>query len=146
MKTVNRSARIRIVAAAACLVSGAVLVAVAIAAPPATIRGNVDAANRIGGGAVLDVYGWAADEKTGAPVQRVEVLFNGKVAAVATLGLSRPDVVQALKRRAVLKSGWNARIDLRKQPRGSYRLTARAFNAKGESAPLIIAKVDIRVP
>lgn len=95
---------------------------------------------------MLDVAGWAADDKTGAPVQKVEVLLNDRVAATAQLGLARKDVVAALRRNDFLRSGWSTRIDLRKYPPGTYRLTARAFSAPGKSGPLAIAKVDIRIP
>jgi hypothetical protein len=129
---------------------GTALTAVAPAAQPArttTIRGNVDAANRLPGNKnVLDVAGWAADDRGGAPVQKVEILLNDRLAAIAQLGGPRKDVVQALKRNDFLRSGWAARIDLGKYPAGSYRLTARAFNARGEYGPLAIAKLDIRVP
>lgn len=128
---------------------GAALAAVAPAQPArtTTIRGNVDAANRLPSNRnLLDVAGWAADDRLGAPVQRVEILLNNRIAGVAQLGGPRKDVVQALKRNDFLRSGWAARIDLGRYPAGSYRLTARAFNSRGESGPLAIARLDIRVP
>jgi hypothetical protein len=115
-------------------------------APATTIRGNVDAAKRIPGKSILDVAGWAADSRSGAPVQKVEILLNGRLAGVAQLGHVRRDVAQALKRNDYLRAGWSARIDLGRYPAGSYRLTARAFNSRGESGPLAIAKLDVRVP
>lgn len=111
-----------------------------------SIRGNVDAATKTGGGAMLDVAGWAADDRTGAPVQKVEVLLNDRVVAAAQLGLVRKDVAQTLHRNDFLRSGWSARIDLRKYLPGTYRLTARASNARGESGALAIARVEIRIP
>lgn len=146
MTNVFRMTVFRVVPVSLALCGLAGLSASAAPAAKTTIRGNVDVGTRTAGGTVLDVVGWAADDRTGAPVQKVEILFNDRVAAIAQLGAPRPDVAKSLGRKDFLRSGWNARVDLKKYPPGTYRLSARAFNAQGQSGPLAIAKVEIRIP
>lgn len=114
--------------------------------PPSTVMGWIDAANRPAGSSTLDVAGWAADARSGAPVAKVELLLNGKVVGTAQTGEARRDVVQGMKRPDFLKSGWKARLDLKGMRAGTYRLTARAWNNRGESAPLNTGSVDVRIP
>lgn len=115
-------------------------------APPSTLMGWIGPVSYVAGQRNLDLSGWAADARSGAPVARVEILFNDKVVGRADLGEARRDVVQTMRRSDFLKSGWKARIDLKAVRPGKYRVTARAWNARGESAPLNTGPVDIQVP
>lgn len=115
-------------------------------APPSTVTGWIGPVNHVAGLPVLNLTGWSGDARSGAPVARVEILFNDKVVGLAVLGEARRDVVQALKRSDFLKSGWKARIDLKGLRPGTYRLAARAWNQRGESALLNTGPVDIRIP
>ncbi|HEX9147801.1 MAG TPA: hypothetical protein VF958_01445 [Thermoanaerobaculia bacterium] len=119
------------------------------AAPPKpvpTVMGWVDKATHAPGSGILDVAGWAADSRTGAPVARVEILLNERVVGLASTGEVRRDVVGIFKRNDYAKAGWKARIDLKAVRPGKYRVTARAWNARGESAVLNTGPVDIQVP
>ena len=116
------------------------------AAPPSTVMGWIGPVSYVAGQPNLSRNGWAADARTGAPVARVEILFNDKVVGRAELGEARRDVVQTLRRPDFLKSGWKARVELKGMRSGTYRLTARAWNARGESALLNTGPVDIKVP
>jgi hypothetical protein len=120
------------------------------AAPPAkpapTVMGWIDMAKHAPGSGVLEVAGWAADVRTGAPIARVEILLNDKVVGIASTGEVRPDVVKAMKRNDFAKAGWKARIDLKGVRPGTYRVAARGWNARGESAVLNTGPVDIKVP
>jgi hypothetical protein len=115
-------------------------------APPSTVTGWIGPVNHVTGSPVLNLTGWAGDARSGAPVARVEILFNDKVVGLAELNEARRDVVQALKRPDFLKSGWKARIDLKGLRPGTYRLAARAWNPRGESNFLNTGPVDIRIP
>lgn len=114
--------------------------------PPPAVIGWIDSANRPAGTSSVEVAGWAADPRSGAPVAKVELLLNGKVVGVARTGEPRRDVMQTLKRPDFLKSGWKARIDLKGMRAGTYRLTGRAWNPRGESALLNTGPIDIRIP
>lgn len=124
------------------------------ATPPApakaartTVYGFVDSAKRLATSPTLDVTGWAADDRAGAPVAKVEILLNDKVVGIAHLGEVRRDVAQTYRRKDLLNSGWKAFIDLKGRPAGKYRLTARAWNARGQSAVLNTPfPMDVRVP
>lgn len=115
-------------------------------APPvaSTIRGNVDVVRKTPDGKFLDLMGWAADLRTGS-VQKVEIRLNDKPVGVAQLGLARPDVAQTLRRQDLARSGWTAKVDLTRMPRGIYRVSAYAFSG-GASAPLAMGKVEFRLP
>lgn len=113
-------------------------------APVVTVTGWVDSVKQ--GPGFVDVAGWAADSRTGTPVARIEILLNDKVVGTATTGVLRPDVAQAMKRNDYSKAGWKAHVDLKGVKPGSYRLTARGWNARGESVPLNSGPVNLRVP
>ncbi|MEO8348437.1 MAG: hypothetical protein ABI610_05950 [Acidobacteriota bacterium] len=114
--------------------------------PPSTIVGWIDSSKRPAGSSTLDVVGWAADARSGSPVAKVELLLNGKVVGTAQTGEARRDVAQVMKRSDFLKSGWKARLELKGMKAGTYRLTARAWNNRGESAPLNTGPLDVRIP
>jgi hypothetical protein len=114
------------------------------AAPVVTVIGWVDAVKQ--GPGFVDVAGWAADSRSGAPVARIEILLNDKVVGTATTGVVRPDVAQAMKRNDYSKAGWKAHVDLKNVKPGSYRLTARGWNARGESVQLNSGPVNLRIP
>lgn len=115
-------------------------------APPSTVMGWIGPVNHVTGSRFLNLTGWAADARSGGPVARVEILLNDKVVGNAVVGDARRDVVQALKRPDFLKSGWKAEVDLKAVRPGTYRLAARAWNARGESALLNTGSVNIKVP
>ena len=114
--------------------------------PPPTVMGWIDSSKRAAGSSTLDVVGWAADARTGSPVAKIEILLNGKVVGTAQTGDVRRDVAQTMKRPDYLKSGWKARLDLKGMKAGTYRLTARAWNSRGESGPLNTGPLDVRLP
>jgi hypothetical protein len=114
--------------------------------PPPTVMGWIDSSKPAAGSSMLDVVGWAADARTGSPVAKVELLLNGKVVATAQTGEVRRDVAQTMKRPDYLKSGWKARLDLKGMKAGTYRLTARAWNSRGESGLLNTGPLDVRLP
>lgn len=114
--------------------------------PPPTVMGWIDSSKRAAGSSTVDVLGWAADARTGSPVAKVELLLNGKVVGTAQTGEARRDVAQTMKRPDFLKSGWKARLDLKGMKAGTYRLTARAWNNRGESASLNTGPLDVRIP
>jgi hypothetical protein len=114
------------------------------AAPVATLIGWVDSVKQAPGS--VDVAGWAADSRSGAPVARIEILLNDKVVGTATTGIVRPDVAQTMKRNDYSRAGWKAHVDLKGMKPGTYRLTARGWNARGESAQLNSGPVNLRVP
>lgn len=120
------------------------------AAPPAkpapTVMGWIDSVKHAPGSGVLELAGWAADARSGAPVARVEILLKDKVVGLANTGEARPDVVKAIKRNDFARAGWKARVDLKSVHPGKYRVTARAWNTRGESAILNTGPVDIQVP
>ncbi len=124
----------------------AALKAAAKRAPAPTVLGWIDSSRRPPGSSTLDVTGWAADARSGSPVAKVELLLNGKVVGTAQTGEPRRDVAQVMKRPDFLKSGWKARIDLKGMRAGTYRLGARAWNNRGESAPLNTGPLDVRIP
>lgn len=111
-----------------------------------TVMGWIDKATHAPGSGVLEVAGWAADSRTGAPVAKVEVFLSGRVVGLANTGEVRPDVVGVFKRNDFSKAGWKARIALKGVAPGKYRVTARAWNARGESATLNTGPFDIQVP
>lgn len=114
---------------------------------PAVIYGFIDSARRLTTSPTLDVTGWAADDRAGAPVAKVEILLNGSVAGVAHLGEVRRDVAQTYRRKDLLNSGWKAFIDLKGRAAGVYRVTARAWNGRGQSALLNTPfPMEIRIP
>lgn len=113
-------------------------------AAPSTIRGNVDIVRKIQGGKVLELFGWAADFRTGS-VQKVEIRLNDKPVGLAQLGLGRVDVARTFRRNDLLKSGWTAKVDLSRMPPGTYRVSAQAWSGV-VSAPLAMGKVEFRVP
>ena len=114
--------------------------------PAPTVLGWIDSSKRPAGSSTLDVTGWAADARSGSPVAKVELLLNGKVVGTAQTGEARRDVAQVMKRPDFLKSGWKAKIDLKGMQAGTYRLSARAWNNRGESAPLNAGPLDVRIP
>jgi hypothetical protein len=115
-------------------------------ASPSTIMGWIGPVNHVTGSRFLNLTGWAADARSGGPAARVEILLNDKVVGQAVVGEVRRELVQALKRPDFLKSGWKAEVDLKAVRTGTYRLAARAWNARGESAFLNTGPVNIKVP
>jgi len=82
-------------------------------------------------GRTLVIEGWAADEKHGAPVARVEVFVDGVPVGDAVLGLPRPDVRDDTGREDFLASGWQLQLDTGRFSPGEHRVTAVAYNRAG---------------
>jgi hypothetical protein len=104
------------------------------------IHGGIDLAQVRPNGQVLLVSGWAADVRDGAPVQKVEILLDGKVVASAKLGLARKDVAQSFQRAEFTKSGWVAEADIRGLRSVDYQLSVRATNRRGQTVALSAGK------
>ena len=107
----------------------------AVSTEGATIQGGIDYAKWVGPGR-LEVAGWVADTRSGAPVSRVELLLNGRAIGRARLGIERPDVSTTLGRKDYLRSGWLAQIAVTSFRPGRYRLTAAARSRRGETGEL----------
>src|SRR5260370_32928884 len=56
------------------------------------IAGNTSGGSTVVQGSTLWVAGWAADTRTGSPVQSVTVFVDGANVGTATLGIARSDV------------------------------------------------------
>jgi hypothetical protein len=84
-------------------------------------------------------FGWAADNKEGAPVKKVMVYIDKKLVGQAKLGLARPDVTGAMKKSDWGKSGWElgVKISLNK---GMHTAYAVAYNKKDAKKLLINEK------
>jgi len=104
-----------------------------------TVIGFVDSADVVAGTNTITVRGWAGDLATGAPVQNVIVTVDGVFSVFSTLGVSRPDVAQALNRPDFTNSGWTATIFF-SSPVGSHVFTASATGSSG-TAPLSGVKI-----
>ena len=102
----------------------------------ANLQGGIDYARWIGAPGRLEVAGWAADARDGAPVSRIELRLNGRAIGQGRLGLERPDVSKTLRRKDFLRSGWSAQIAVTGFRPGRYRLTALAWTRRGESQEL----------
>ncbi|HXE75109.1 MAG TPA: glycosyltransferase family 39 protein [Candidatus Xenobia bacterium] len=94
-------------------------------------------------GNVLVIEGWAADEKHGAPVARVEVFLDDRSVGDANLGLLRPDVRNSTGRDDFLPSGWQVLLDVRRLPPGEHRVTAVAYDRAGTARRLSIPRTVI---
>lgn len=79
----------------------------------------------------LVIEGWAADEKHGAPVARVQVFVDNLPAGDAALNLPRPDVRDNTGRDDFLASGWRLQLDASRFSPGEHRVTAVAYNRLG---------------
>lgn len=100
------------------------------------LEGRVDVVRLSPSGRNLEIGGWAADRRTGAPVAKVEIRLNDRVVALARVGLPRKDVAGTLRRSDYLPSGWTAQIDVTGFRRGNYDLTVFASSSAGEKVSL----------
>jgi RHS repeat-associated protein len=75
----------------------------------------------------------------GAPLSRVEIELDGQYVGLATLGISRPDVVAVYNRPDFLNSGWSFTGTVTNVDPGMHSITARAYTQSGGSflVPLI---------
>jgi RHS repeat-associated protein len=84
------------------------------------------------GGTIL-ATGWAADNEDGAPVAKVEVLLDGNVLGLATLGGSRPDVASAYNRPDFINSWWGFTGSIGMVTPGTHIIAAVAYDWSGNS-------------
>lgn len=101
----------------------------------ASLQGGIDYAKWIGPER-LEVAGWVADMRDGAPVSRLDLRLDGRAIGKARLGLERPDVSTTLRRKDYLRSGWLAQVDVKGFRPGRFRLTATARSRRGEAQRL----------
>lgn len=107
----------------------------AVSTEGASLQGGIDYAKWIGPGR-LEVAGWVADMRDGAPVSRLDLRLDGRAIGQARLGLERPDVSTTLRRKDYLRSGWLAQVDIKGFRPGRFRLTATARSRRGETQQL----------
>jgi len=103
------------------------------------IDGAVNASDRtttIPQNGTLAASGWAADQEDGSPVARVEVRIDGTTVGTATLGVSRPDVANALGDARYTNSGWRLTYNIGTLVVGTHTVTAVAFDSAGVSTAL----------
>jgi hypothetical protein len=77
------------------------------------------------------VVGWAADAENEEPADKVLLVINGKPAARAFYGIRRPDVSRAFENDALLLTGWEAFIDVRKLDEGVHELSIQVLSEDG---------------
>ncbi len=77
------------------------------------------------------VFGWAADSDNGAPVSRVDVYIDGTLEGEATLGITRSDVTDTLRRQDYARSGWSLRIPASSLIPGTHFVAATATGPSG---------------
>ena len=107
--------------------------------PPLGWLGEVKGDPKVDGN--IAVNGWAADLEDGAPVQKIEVLIDDRVVAIANpINLDRPDVVAAMHRDDYLRSGWGATVFLTGVVPGKRRISAVAYDSQGAKAELLGAR------
>ncbi len=104
--------------------------------------GYVDTATDINGNTTIPyngnviVSGWAADNEDTAPVTKVEIFIDGKLAGTATLGGDRADVATYFNNPAFLKSGWTATIGLASYGAGPHTVSAVATDSTNLTSAL----------
>ncbi len=94
----------------------------------------------------VNVTGWAADGQQKAPVSQVQVLVDGNVVGLATLGIARPDIAASLNNAAYLNSGWNLKVAASGLSLGTHTVTAVATDSLGYSSTLTGTKTITVVP
>jgi len=87
-------------------------------------------------GADLRLSGWAVDGVDGAPVKSVTVSIDGKTSVPASLGFPRADVVDALGRPEMRRSGWIAVINTAQLSPGRHTFEVTAENSRGKKSKL----------
>jgi hypothetical protein len=107
-------------------------------APQTTLVGmleKVDGTARPGW--VVIVTGWAADTVGKTPAAKIELYVDDKVALTVKPTLDRQDVVDALKEKGLLKSGFSGRVPLADdlEP-GPHLITAIAYDVAGNRLQL----------
>jgi hypothetical protein len=76
--------------------------------------------------------GWAADEDTGAPVAKVQILIDGALKAEFIPSGYRPDVASAFGRNDYTNSGWSFSFDLDGSVgSGDHTIEAIAYDSAG---------------
>jgi RHS repeat-associated protein len=107
-------------------------------------KNNGNGGSSIPQGGIMFAGGWAIDNEDGAPVAKVEVLLDGNVIGLATLGGSRPDVAAAYNRPDFTNSGWNFTGSIGYVAPGTHMINAMAYDSSGNSV-LTASSVAITV-
>jgi hypothetical protein len=87
-------------------------------------------------GSEIGVSGWAGCSNPGAPLAKVEVLVDNRVAGSAATSVRRHDVAQAYGRSDFELSGWKASVPANGINAGIYSLAARVTCADGATGDL----------
>lgn len=82
-------------------------------------------------GATVTARGWAVDESTPRPVDRIEIVIDGLEMIPATTGDQRPDVADAFNRPEFANAGWSAQIPLDGILPGEHKVDAIAYTPSG---------------
>lgn len=92
--------------------------------------------NRVDGAFVPGGYvaatGWAADLGRGAPVEKIEILLDGRISGEGVLSGLRPDVLAHFARADFLWSGWSAAVSLKDVRPGLHSVTVSAVSHTGK--------------
>ena len=105
------------------------------------IVGYIDSISSAGNAAVMSgkaatVKGWAAGTGAGSQIQKVEVLFRGRIVAETSHFNPRPDVAQRFSRKDFAQSGWKVEVNLGQLKPGRYQLDARGTGRNGAAGLL----------
>ena len=114
--------------------------------------GSVDVINGIafrrqpvflGTGRMVEIRGWAADSPhSGAPLERVDLVVDGRLVASARLGLARPDVAANYHDPRFQHAGWQIVLPVAALPRsGVHELRVRIRCRYGSRRDLEIGQL-----
>lgn len=87
-------------------------------------------------GGTVAVSGWAGCANASSPLDKVEILVDGRTMATTAASLPRPDVAEAFGRPDFGHSGWKASFAAEGVKAGTHPLTARVTCAGGEGGTL----------
>jgi hypothetical protein len=91
-------------------------------------------------GLTFKVVGWAGDDRG---IRMIRVSIDGRLAAVGSFTLNRPDVTKAYAhlRHGTDRHGWETTIDM--SAPGSYALSVQAVDTDGISTELGVHRVNV---
>jgi hypothetical protein len=78
---------------------------------------------------VFTSIGWSADKEDGAPLKKVLIYVDGKVAGEAKFTIERPDVVNVFSNDRWLKSGWQLSVEI-PLDKGTHSSMALSYDSK----------------
>jgi SAM-dependent methyltransferase len=106
----------------------------------ATVRGRMDRLDTQSGQCLLQ--GWAADERKGAPLAKVEIYAGEVLVGAAELGGKREDVAEVRNSEKFLSSGWSILGQLPASPVTKVILVARGVGCDGSRQTFDVRAVE----